>query len=83
MIYCKIQNALVTCIKEGKIEDQVKQVAPFYRGDIVKEKMTSSKTVLGVMINARTIAIDSVILFFNKIYLSDKKLLLSEVVILS
>ena len=64
------------------IEDQVNQIAHFYQGDLVKEKKTSPLKVSDVMINARAITIDSVILFFHGIYFSGKKLSLSGVVVL-
>ena len=64
MIYCSIQNVLAIGIKGRKIEDQVDQIVLFYQGDLVKEKMTSPLKVSGVMINARAITIDNVILFF-------------------
>ena len=44
--------------------------------------MKSPLKVSNVMINARSITIDSAILFFHEIYLNDKKLPLSVVVIL-
>ena len=44
--------------------------------------MKSPLKVSNVMINARAITIDSAILFFHEIYLNDKKLPLSVVVIL-
>ena len=64
MIYYSIQNVLAIGIKGRKIEDQVNQTVPFYQDDLVKEKMKSPWKVSGVMINARAIITDSVILFF-------------------
>ena len=81
-LYGSIQNVLAIGITGGKIEDQVNQIAHFYQSYLVKEKMKSPLKVSDVMINARAITIDSVILFFHGIYLSDKKLPLSVVVIL-
>ena len=66
MIYYSIQNVLAIGIKGGKIEDQVNQIVPFYQGDLLKDKMTSTLKVSGVMINARAETIDSVILFFTE-----------------
>ena len=56
MIYCPVQYVLAIGIKGDKIEDQ----APFYQGDLVKQKMKSTLKVSGVMINARAVTIDSV-----------------------
>ena len=82
MIYDSIQNVLAIGITGRKIEDQVDQIAHFYQGDLVKEKMKSPLKVSDVMINARVITIDSVILFFHGIYLNGKKLPFSVVVVL-
>ena len=68
MIYCSIQNVLAIGIKERKVEYQVNQIVSFYQGDIVKEKMASPLKISGVMINARAITIDSVILFFTEFF---------------
>ena len=73
MIYGSIQNVLAIGITWRKIEDQVNQIAHFYQGDLVKEKMKSPLKVSDVMINARAITIDSVILLFHGIYLNDLK----------
>ena len=56
------------------MEDQVNQIAHFYQDDLVKEKMKSQLKVSDIMINARAITIDSVILFFHGIYLNGKKI---------
>ena len=64
MIYCSIQNVLAIGVKGRKIEDQIDQIVLFYQDDLIKEKMTSPLKVSGVMINARAITIDNVILFF-------------------
>ena len=53
MIYYSIQNVLAIGKKGRKIEDQVNQIVPFYQDDLVKDKMTSTLKVSGVMINAR------------------------------
>ena len=82
MIYGSIQNVLAIGITGSKIEDQVNQITHFYQGDLVKEKMKSPLKVSDVMINARVITIDSVILFFHGIYLNGKKLPFSVVVVL-
>ena len=82
MIYGSIQNVLASGITGSKIEDQVNQITHFYQGDLVKEKMKSPLKVSDVMINARVITIDSVILFFHGIYLNGKKLPFSVVVVL-
>ena len=82
MIYGSIQNVLAIGIIGRKIEDQVNQTAHFYQDDLVKEKMKSLLKVSDVMINARAITIDCIILFFHGIYLSGKKLPLSVVVVL-
>ena len=82
MIYGSIQNVLAIGITGRKVEDQVNQIAHFYQGDLVKEKMKSPLKVSDVMVNARAITIDSVILFFHGIYLNVKKLPLSVVVVL-
>ena len=82
MNYGLIQNVLAIGITGRKIEDQFNQIAHFYQGDIVKEKMKSPLKVSDVMINARAITIDSVILSFHGIYLNGKKLPLSVVVVL-
>ena len=82
MIYGSSQNVLAIGITGRKIEDQVNQTAHFYQGDLIKEKMKSPLKVSDVMINARAITIGSVILFFHGIYVNDKKLPLSVVVVL-
>ena len=82
MIYGSIQNVLAIGITGRKTEDQVNQIAHFYQGDVVKGKMKSPLKVSDVMINARAITIDSVILFFHGIHLTGKKLPLSVVVVL-
>ena len=64
MIYYSIQNVLAIGIKGRKIEDQINQIVPFYQGGLVKEKMKLK--VSGLMIGARAIASDSVILFFTE-----------------
>ena len=56
MIYCSVQYVLAIGIKGDKMKDQ----APFYQGDLVKQKMKSTLKVSGVMINARAVTIDSV-----------------------
>ena len=73
MIYWSIQNVLAIGIEGRKIEDQVNQIAPFYQGDLVKEKMKSPLKVSGIMINARAITIDNAILFFYEICLNGCK----------
>ena len=82
MIYGSIQNVLAIGITGRKIEDQVNQIAHFHQGYLVKEKMKSPLKVSYVMINARAITIDSVVLFFYGIYLIGQKLTLPVVVVL-
>ena len=82
MIYGSIQNVLTIGITGRKIEDQINQIAYFYQGDLVKERMKSPLKVSDVMINARVITIDIVILLFHGIYLSGKKLPLSVALVL-
>ena len=82
VIYGSIENVQAIGITGRKIEDQVNKIAHFYQGDLVKEKMKSPLKVSDVIINTRTITIDSVILFFHGIYLNGKKLPLSVVVVL-
>ena len=82
MIFGSIENVLPIGITRRKIKDQVNQIADFHQGDLVKEKRKSPLKVSDVMINARTITIDTVILFFQGIYLNGKKLPLFAVVVL-
>ena len=70
MIYGLIQNVLAIGITGRKIEDQVNQIAHFYQGNLVKEKMKSPLKVSDVMINARAITVDSVMLFFFTEFIS-------------
>ena len=81
MIYDSIQNVLAIGITLRKIEDQVNQIAHFYQGDLIKEKMKSPLKVSDVIINARAITIDNVILFFHGICLNGKKLPLAVSVV--
>ena len=82
MIYGSIQNILAIGITGRKTEVQVNQIAHFYQGDLVKEKMNSPSKVSDVINNAVVITLGSVILFFNGIYLNGQKLTLSVVVVL-
>ena len=82
MIYGSIQNVLAIGKTERIIEDQVNQIAHFYQGDLLKEKMKSALKVSDIIINARAINIDSVILVFHRIFFNGKKLPLSVVVVL-
>ena len=82
MIYGSIQNVLAIGITGRNTGDQVNQIAHFYEGDLIKEKMKSPLKVSDVMINVRAITIDSVIMFFDEIYLNGKKLPLFVVVVL-
>ena len=66
MIYRSIQNVLVTHIIRRKIENKFNQIAPFYQGDLVKKKKKSPLKYSGVMINARAIIIDHIILLFTE-----------------
>ena len=45
MIYDSIKNVLAIGITGRKKEDQVNQIAHFYQGDLVKEKMKCHKSL--------------------------------------
>ena len=53
MVYCSVQYVVAIGIKGNKIEDQVNQTAPFYQGDLVKQKIKFTLKVSGIMINAK------------------------------
>ena len=81
MIYGSIQNVLAIGTT-GRNRRSGQPNCTFLSRRLVKEKMKSPLKVSDVMINARAIAIDSVILFFHGIYLNGKKLPASVVVVL-
>ena len=53
MVYCSVQYVVAIGIKGNEIEDQVNQTAPFYQGDLVKQKIKFTLKVSSIMINAK------------------------------
>ena len=67
MIYGSTQNILAIGITGRKTKVQVNQIAHFYQGDLVKEKMNSPLKVSDVINNAGVRTIGIVILFFMEL----------------
>lgn len=61
LIYCSIQNFLLTEKKLKKIDAEVNQILSLYQGDLDKEKLTSQLKALAVMFKDTGITVDSVI----------------------